>query len=276
MRGVRCRAQGARHPRQAGRRDQVHDGRLRVLRPHSVPLGVPGCAVGVPALGPGHGRHEGPGVRLLPGQVQDRQRQLPLADHQREQGPVRPVFRRHHDQHPPARPGGQRARRHHAPLHEPGLGHIHPRRTGHLGRALRHGASRAHHTGGLYQPWLRPGDGVQQARRVPGTGQAHHLRPGREEAARQARHQAVPDTADEQGQDHEEPQQGLPVQPRPRGKSCDEYPFATTWQGASTGSGKFSWRMIDAKQNSQGGNALNNFYTYNRIIEKDRFLVWIK
>jgi hypothetical protein len=26
--------------------------------------------------------------------------------------------------------------------------------------------------------------------------------------------------------------------------------------------------MIDAKQNSQGGNALNNFYTYNRIIEK--------
>ncbi|CUW33346.1 NucA/NucB deoxyribonuclease domain-containing protein [Streptomyces reticuli] len=64
--------------------------------------------------------------------------------------------------------------------------------------------------------------------------------------------------------------------PRPQGKSCDEYPFATTWQGASTGSGKFSWRMINARQNSQGGNALNNFYTYNRIIEKDRFLVWIK
>ncbi|MET7887822.1 NucA/NucB deoxyribonuclease domain-containing protein [Streptomyces avermitilis] len=64
--------------------------------------------------------------------------------------------------------------------------------------------------------------------------------------------------------------------PRPTGKSCDEYPFASTWQGAATGSGDYSWRMINARQNSKGGTALNNFYTYNRIIEKDRFLVWIK
>jgi hypothetical protein len=64
--------------------------------------------------------------------------------------------------------------------------------------------------------------------------------------------------------------------PRPEGKSCDEYPFATTWQGAATSGGNFSRRMINAQQNSQGGNALNNFYTYNRIIEKDRFLMWIK
>jgi hypothetical protein len=34
--------------------------------------------------------------------------------------------------------------------------------------------------------------------------------------------------------------------------------------------------MIDAKQNSAGGRALSGFYLYNRIIEKDRFLVWIK
>lgn len=34
--------------------------------------------------------------------------------------------------------------------------------------------------------------------------------------------------------------------------------------------------MINATQNSKGGTALNNFYTYNRIVEKDRFLVWIK
>ncbi|MET7920992.1 NucA/NucB deoxyribonuclease domain-containing protein [Streptomyces avermitilis] len=63
---------------------------------------------------------------------------------------------------------------------------------------------------------------------------------------------------------------------RPQGKSCDEYPFASTWQGASTSGGHFSWRMINAGQNRDGGIALNNFYTYNRIIEKDRFLVWIK
>jgi hypothetical protein len=64
--------------------------------------------------------------------------------------------------------------------------------------------------------------------------------------------------------------------PRPALASCDEYPFASTWQGASTGGGSYSMRMIDAKQNSAGGRALGNFYLYNRIIEKDRFLVWIK
>ncbi|MEU6351042.1 NucA/NucB deoxyribonuclease domain-containing protein [Streptomyces sp. NPDC047072] len=62
---------------------------------------------------------------------------------------------------------------------------------------------------------------------------------------------------------------------RPAGKQCDEYPFASTWQGASTG-GDFSRRMINATQNEDGGRALSRFYLYNRIIEKDRFLVWIK
>ncbi|SEE65836.1 Deoxyribonuclease NucA/NucB [Streptomyces sp. 2231.1] len=63
---------------------------------------------------------------------------------------------------------------------------------------------------------------------------------------------------------------------RPAGKQCDEYPFASTWQGASTGGGKFNWRMINAKQNEEGGKALGRFYLYNRILEKDKFLVWIK
>ncbi|MGW2617600.1 NucA/NucB deoxyribonuclease domain-containing protein [Streptomyces sp. NPDC001500] len=63
--------------------------------------------------------------------------------------------------------------------------------------------------------------------------------------------------------------------PRPTGKQCDEYPFASTWQGARTG-GSYSRRMIDATQNRSGGQALARFYLYNRIIEKDRFLVWIK
>lgn len=63
---------------------------------------------------------------------------------------------------------------------------------------------------------------------------------------------------------------------RPAGKSCDEYPFASTWQGASTGNGTYSRRMINATQNKNGGVALANFYIYNRILEKDKFLVWIK
>lgn len=63
---------------------------------------------------------------------------------------------------------------------------------------------------------------------------------------------------------------------RPPGKQCDEYPMASTWQGADTGGGNFSRRMIDATQNEDGGRALSRFYLYNRILEKDKFLVWIK
>ncbi|WP_086741391.1 NucA/NucB deoxyribonuclease domain-containing protein [Streptomyces glaucescens] len=63
---------------------------------------------------------------------------------------------------------------------------------------------------------------------------------------------------------------------RPPGKSCDEYAFASTWQGAKYGSGKFSRRMIDAGQNTNAGKALKGFYAYTRALEGDRFLVWIR
>ncbi|MFE1444414.1 NucA/NucB deoxyribonuclease domain-containing protein [Streptomyces sp. NPDC058739] len=64
--------------------------------------------------------------------------------------------------------------------------------------------------------------------------------------------------------------------PRPPGTSCDEYPFATTWQGAYQSGGRFSRRMLDDDQNTEAGGALNGFYTYSRVIEGDRFLVWIR
>ncbi|MFE2530725.1 hypothetical protein [Streptomyces sp. NPDC059371] len=41
--------------------------------------------------------------------------------------------------------------------------------------------------------------------------------------------------------------------PRPAGKQCDEYPFASTWQGARTGGGAFSRRMINGPRNEDGG-----------------------
>lgn len=63
---------------------------------------------------------------------------------------------------------------------------------------------------------------------------------------------------------------------RPPGKSCDEYPFASTWQGAATGGGRFSRRMVDEDQNTAAGRALGGFYIYSRVIEGDRFLVWIR
>ncbi|MER5942450.1 hypothetical protein ABT121_34690 [Streptomyces sp. NPDC001928] len=52
--------------------------------------------------------------------------------------------------------------------------------------------------------------------------------------------------------------------------------MASTWQGAKTGGGDPSRRMIDGTQNEDGGRALSRFYLYNRILGKDRFLVWTK
>ncbi len=88
--------------------------------------------------------------------------------------------------------------------------------------------------------------------------------------------------------------------PRPTGFSCDEYPFATTYEGAfietsdydagprtwpwcqvtlgapnSTGPFGYSVCMINASDNSNGGNALGLFYYYNRVIDDDTFYVSI-
>lgn len=82
--------------------------------------------------------------------------------------------------------------------------------------------------------------------------------------------------------------------PRPAGLSCDEYPFASTYQGAAftgggprtfgwcqvpvgggSGSSGYSVCMIDAGQNSAGGSALGSFYGSNRVTDGDPFQVWI-
>jgi hypothetical protein len=84
---------------------------------------------------------------------------------------------------------------------------------------------------------------------------------------------------------------------RPTGKSCDEYPFASSQQGASTGGGTgrtfsyclipqlpqgvtgsigYSSCIIDGAQNSGGGSALGAMYRVNRVLENDPFRVWIK
>jgi hypothetical protein len=86
---------------------------------------------------------------------------------------------------------------------------------------------------------------------------------------------------------------------RPEGKSCDEYPFASSNQGAATGAdnrgkprtfkycdiklgkpgstGPFGYSicMVNANQNSKAGTALNRMYTTNRVIANDLFQVWI-
>ncbi|WP_367139808.1 MULTISPECIES: hypothetical protein [Streptomyces] len=94
---------------------------------------------------------------------------------------------------------------------------------------------------------------------------------------------------------------------RPNLKSCDEYPFRSSYQGAYTqtpkGTGRtfappnISWCemdprwgvpvgvtgptgwsscMIPATENSRGGSALGAFYKTNRVLDKDAYQVWIQ
>jgi hypothetical protein len=57
------------------------------------------------------------------------------------------------------------------------------------------------------------------------------------------------------------------------GRSCDEYPFATTAEGASRG--PYSVRWINETQNSLAGSKLSSFYNFNRVLDGDNFFVMI-
>ncbi|WP_420037733.1 NucA/NucB deoxyribonuclease domain-containing protein [Streptomyces sp. cg28] len=58
---------------------------------------------------------------------------------------------------------------------------------------------------------------------------------------------------------------------RPPGQRCDEYPFASTKVGGSTG--VFSRRMIDKDHNTTAGGSdyLLKAYKNNRILNGDAF-----
>ncbi|MER6678982.1 NucA/NucB deoxyribonuclease domain-containing protein [Streptomyces sp. NPDC000983] len=68
----------------------------------------------------------------------------------------------------------------------------------------------------------------------------------------------------------------VPVSSCPASRGNLKYPFASTWQGAKYNGGPFSRRMVNAQQNKNAGDALKGFYTYARVLEGDRFLVWIR
>ena len=54
---------------------------------------------------------------------------------------------------------------------------------------------------------------------------------------------------------------------------CDEYPFKTTYQGASQAGGHYSARVIDGSDNASGGAVLKNWYNSQRILHDDPFFV---
>jgi hypothetical protein len=61
-----------------------------------------------------------------------------------------------------------------------------------------------------------------------------------------------------------------------KGDSCDEYPFASTDQGAAlVPLGYWKHAEVNAKQNSKVGSLLGAFYLKQRIIDRDPFYVWI-
>jgi hypothetical protein len=68
------------------------------------------------------------------------------------------------------------------------------------------------------------------------------------------------------------------IAPQPPDPSlqCDEYPFASTWEGAGFGDGNFSVRYVDATQNSSAGGTLSAWYSSDRILHRDLFYVDIQ
>jgi hypothetical protein len=58
----------------------------------------------------------------------------------------------------------------------------------------------------------------------------------------------------------------------PPGDSCDEFPLASTHQGASFNS-DYSIAIVPSSANSSQGGIMSNFYSSNRVIDGDLFLV---
>ncbi|MFG1807832.1 FG-GAP-like repeat-containing protein [Streptomyces sp. NPDC049040] len=56
---------------------------------------------------------------------------------------------------------------------------------------------------------------------------------------------------------------------------CDEYPFASTYQGGSNGPNTFSVQVVKADDNTTAGNRLGTFYKEQRIIDSDPFYVQV-
>ncbi|MBB5084002.1 NucA/NucB deoxyribonuclease domain-containing protein [Nonomuraea endophytica] len=67
---------------------------------------------------------------------------------------------------------------------------------------------------------------------------------------------------------------GLPGPPA-SGQQCDEFPFATTVQGASNPSWDFSVAWVDRDDNHQAGQELKAFYRRQRILYKDLDLFYV-
>ncbi|WP_170068072.1 NucA/NucB deoxyribonuclease domain-containing protein [Lentzea guizhouensis] len=56
---------------------------------------------------------------------------------------------------------------------------------------------------------------------------------------------------------------------------CDEYPMASTYEGANSG-GPHSAKLINARHNREGGTQLSNWYEWDRVLDRDKFYVELR
>jgi hypothetical protein len=59
------------------------------------------------------------------------------------------------------------------------------------------------------------------------------------------------------------------------GKQCDEYPFASSYEGAGRNDWNFSIRYVPTLQNKAHGNYLKAFQARYRLVDGDQFYVRI-
>lgn len=64
------------------------------------------------------------------------------------------------------------------------------------------------------------------------------------------------------------------VGPPPKGKSCDEYPFRSTYEGGTALSkANRGWAWVPAGEQSRQGGYIKGFYYANRVLDHDAFYV---
>jgi hypothetical protein len=56
---------------------------------------------------------------------------------------------------------------------------------------------------------------------------------------------------------------------------CDEFPFASTKEGAGKGDGNFSVRYVPGTENEQAGRELGNWYGTDRILHGDEYMIYV-
>ncbi|MFB8166214.1 hypothetical protein G3I31_07335 [Streptomyces sp. SID9913] len=62
---------------------------------------------------------------------------------------------------------------------------------------------------------------------------------------------------------------------RPADHDCDEFPFASTKEGAGVGDGNFSVRMVPATENRSAGGKLSAWYSKDRILDGDPYGIFV-